>query len=199
MAAPAQSPADASEVVVVPREPTDDMHHAGQDVMETGNASDVWTAMLASRRAQPPIPAVCAEDVARDMAAAFERLMVSTKYDQADRDLFCAAREDCLRILSLLPGAGGVGSWSDWPRESQDLRYEIGAREEWDAPSCPFCSNAIDQTSAVTIIGGDCLHIVHTGCIPDDLLPAAPTSEGSSALRPSDCVPSGDVDGGAGR
>ena len=75
-------------------------------------------------------------------------------------------------LTPLSPANGEVAAavgWTAWPRKSSDARYEIGARDEWEAPVCGFCEHHIDVTCDATIIGGEVLHLVHTGCIPDEL------------------------------
>lgn len=62
---------DDTPMVSVPREPTEAMHEAGQSIMETHNASDVWSAMIA---ASPPLAEGGREQIARIIAPDAERL-----------------------------------------------------------------------------------------------------------------------------
>lgn len=72
-----------------------------------------------------------------------------------------------------------AGGWSDWPRKSQDMRYEIGARPGGDAWAfCPYCDNSIDQTCDVTIVSHDgSLALAHSVCIPDECRSPAPQAQ----------------------
>jgi hypothetical protein len=84
-------------------------------------------------------------------------------HDEAPADKGSSADADTHRATD-----GAVVGWQDWPRAFSDQRYEINIRDEQEPARCPFCEDHIDQTSDVTIIGGEFLSLAHTACIPEE-------------------------------